>query len=121
MFETPHPEVLARDWLPPIAMGREAEVVELVRRLDAPAPRAPPPWIAAVSGARGSGTSTVARRAARAVADILRSTPQIGAPRILVARTLRLRGTHGVASALLRHLDEGFDGQGFSVVEILAG
>lgn len=121
MFETPHPEVLARDWLPPVAMGREVEVVELVRRLDAPAPRAPPPWIAAVTGARGSGTSTVARRAARAVADTLRTVPGSGPPRVVVARTLGLRGTHGVASALLRHLDEGFDGQGFSVVEILAG
>src|SRR5271170_3250837 len=121
MFETPHPEVLARDWLPPVAMGREPEVAELARRLDAPVPRAPPPWVVGVSGARGSGTSTVARRAARSVADLLRSRSGAGSPRVLAVRTLGLRGTHGVASALLRHLDEGFDGKGFSVIEILAG
>jgi hypothetical protein len=121
MFETPHPEVLARDWLPPVAMGREADVAELVRRLDPPDPRAPPPWVAGVSGARGTGTSTVARRAARTVADVLRALATSGTPRVLAVRTLSLRGTHGVASALLRHLDEGFDGRGFSVVEILAG
>jgi hypothetical protein len=121
MFEARHPEVLARDWLPPTAMGRAAEVAEVVRRLDAPHPRAPPPWVVAVSGAKGTGTSTVARRAARAAADLLRSAPGPGTPRVLVVRTLNLRGTHGVASALLHHLDEGFEGRGFTVVEILAG
>jgi hypothetical protein len=121
MFEACHPEVLARDWLPPTAMGREVEVAEVVRRLDPPHPRAPPPWVVAVSGSKGTGTSTVARRAARAAADLLRALPGPGAPRVLVVRTLTLRGTHGVASALLHHLDEGFEGRGFTVVEILAG
>lgn len=121
MFEVRHPEVLARDWLPPVATGREVEVAEVVRRLDPPSPHAPPPWVVAVSGARGAGASTVARRAARSVADLLRAAPGMGAPHLLSARTAGLRGTHGVASTLLRHLDAGFDGRGFSVIEILAG
>ncbi len=121
MFDTRHPEVLARDWLPPVATGREAEVAELVRRLDPPIPRAPPPWFAAVTGARGTGTSTVARRAARAVADLVRAETGAGVPHVLPVRTPGIRGTHGVATVLLRHLDGGFDGRGFSVVEILAG
>jgi hypothetical protein len=84
MFETRHPEVLARDWLPPVAMGREAEVAEVLRRLDPPLPRAPPPWVAGVVGARGTGSSTVARRAARGVVDAARSLPGPGAPRSLM-------------------------------------
>jgi hypothetical protein len=121
MFDTSHPEVLARDWLPPTATGREVEVAELLRRLDPPAPRAPPPWVVSVAGARGSGASTVARRTARLVADIVRATTGAGAPLIIPLRTSGLRGAHGVATALLRHLDGGFDGRGFSVVEITAG
>ncbi len=121
MFEMRHPEVLARDWVPPVATGREAEVAEVVRRLDPPVPKAPPPWLVAVEGERGTGTTTVARRAARTVADLLRAGTGSGPPHVLPVRTAGLRGTHGVASALLRHLDGGFDGRGFSVVEILAG
>jgi hypothetical protein len=121
MFDAIHPEVLARDWLPPVAIGREKEVAEVVRQLDPPHPRAPPPWVAAVRGARGTGTSTVARRAAREVADRVRAEVTAGYPRVLAVRTAGLRGAHGVASALLRHLDAGFDGRGFAVAEILAG
>jgi hypothetical protein len=36
-------------------------------------------------------------------------------------RTPFLRGAHGVATALLQRLDDGFDGRGFPVPEILAG
>ncbi len=121
MFDARHPEVLARDWLPPVATGRTVEVAEVVRRLDAPRPRAPPPWVVMVTGPSGSGTSTVARRAARTTADLLRAHSGGAPPQVLPVRTAGLRGTHGVASALLRHLDAGFDGRGFSVVEILAG
>jgi hypothetical protein len=121
MFDARHPEVLARDWLPPVATGREVEVAELVRRLDPPRPKAPPPWIVGVAGPRGSGSSTVARRAARTVADLVRESAAETAPRVLAVRTAGLRGTHGVATGLLRHLDPGFEGRGFSVTEILAG
>ena len=121
MLAVPHTEVLARDWLPPVVLGREAEVADAVRRLDAPAPRAPPPWIVGVAGPRGAGASTVARRAAREVADRLRAHSPDLPPRTLALRVAGCRGTHGVASALLSALDEGFDGRGFPVAEILAG
>jgi len=121
MQSSVRPEVLANDWLPPVALGRNAPVAELVRRLDPPRPVAPPPWIVAVAGPSGSGTSVVARSAAREVLDRLRSARPGPSPRLLAVRTGPLRGTHGVASALLRRLDEGFDGRGFPVAEILAG
>jgi hypothetical protein len=38
-----------------------------------------------------------------------------------MVRVAGCRGTHGVASALLTQLDEGFDGRGFPVAEIVAG
>jgi hypothetical protein len=116
-----HPEVLARDWLPPVVLGREGEVADVVRRLDPPCPRAPPPWIVGVAGPAGSGTSTVARRAGREVADRIRATAPGRTPRWIAVRTAGLRGTHGVATALLASLDDGFDGRGFPVVEIVAG
>jgi hypothetical protein len=121
MLPTAHPEVLAEDWLPPVVLGREAEVAELVRRLDPPRPRAPAPWMVAVVGPRGCGTSAVARRAAREVADLRRASGAGAIPRWAAVRTARQRGAHGVASALLATLDDGFDGRGFPVVEILAG
>jgi hypothetical protein len=120
MFPIAHPEVLADDWLPPVPIGRASETGEVVRRLDPPRPRSPPPWIVAVSGPAGSGTSTIARRAAREVADRLRESGETP-PRILAVRTATARGTHGVATALLQRLDEGFDGRGFPTTEVLAG
>ncbi len=121
MLAVPHAEVLSRDWLPPVILGREAEVADTVRRLDAPAPRAPPPWVVGVAGPRGAGTSSVARRAGREVADRLRIRAPDLPPRFLAIRVAGCRGTHGVATALLSALDEGFDGRGFPVAEILAG
>lgn len=121
MLATPHTEVLAHDWFPPVILGREVAVAEVVRRLDPPHPLAPGPWMVGVVGPRGSGTSAVARRAAREVADRVRASAAGAFPRWLALRTARHRGTHGVASALLGALDEGFDGRGFRVAEILAG
>lgn len=121
MTTAEHPEVLAHDWLPPIALGRAPEVAEVVRRLDPPHPKAPAPWVVGVAGPVGSGTSTVARRAAREVLELVRAARAEPPPRSLVVRTPLLRGTHGVATALLQKLDEGFDGRGFPVSEILAG
>lgn len=116
-----HPEVLARDWVPPVVVDRSREVAEIVRRLDPPRPVAPPPWIVGVTGASGSGTSAVARRAAREVLDRIRVEGVGNRPRLVSVRTSGARGTHGVAAALLRSLDEGFDGRGFPAAEILAG
>jgi AAA ATPase domain len=121
MFAIAHSEVLAGEWLAPVPLGREREVDDLVRRLDPPAPAAPPPWIAVVAGPSGSGTSTVARRAAREVADRIRASAPGSLPRVLSARVAGLRGTHGVATALLQRFDPGFDGRGFPVAEIVAG
>jgi len=114
-------EVLAHDWLPPVAFARASAVEELVRKLDPPSPRAPRPWIVGVAGPSGSGTSTVARRAAREVVDRVRAAQGEPFPRVLAVRTPWLRGTHGVATRLLQFLDDGFDGRGFPVPEILAG
>jgi hypothetical protein len=121
MFPVPNPEVLSNDWLAPVPIAREREVQEVVRRLDAPSPVSPPPWIVAVAGAPGSGTSTVARRAAREVVERLRRASDGPPPRVLHVRVSALKGAHGVATALLRLLDDGFDGRGFPVAEILAG
>lgn len=63
----------------------------------------------------------VARRAARDVADQLRASAAEPLPRVLAVRVGEGRSTHGVATTLLQRLDEGFDGRGFPVVEILAG
>ncbi len=120
MLAVPHAEVLARDWLPPVLLGRAAEVADAVRRLDAPLPVAPPPWMVGVAGPRGCGSSAIARRAGREVADRLRATGPVP-PRTMMLRAAGCRGTHGVATALLRMLDEGFEGRGFPVAEIVAG
>ena len=114
-------EVLANDWIPPMVVGRCREVEEVVRRLDAPSPRAPPPWIVGVAGRSGAGSSAVARRAARDVVDRLRAHSAEPTPRAWAVRVGARRGPHGVASALLQLLDEGFDGRGFPTAEILAG
>ena len=116
-----HSEVLAHEWLPPTAFGRAREVGELVLRLDPPTPHAPGPWTVAVGGSPGSGASTVARRAAREVVDRVRAELGEPFPRLIALRTPFLRGAHGVATALVQQLDEGFDGRGFPVPEILAG
>jgi len=121
MLPTLHPEVLADDWLPPVPLGRQREVEELVRRLDPPAPRAPPPWVVGVCGPGGAGASLVARRAAREVVERLRAAVAGASPRVVWVRLAAARGSHGVASALLRRLDDGFDGRGFPMAEILAG
>jgi len=121
MLAPTNPEVLANDWVPPVPLAREREVLEVVRRLDPPRPSADRPWIVGVVGPAGSGTSTVARRAARDCVDRLRSASAIPPPRTIAVRTALLRGSHGVASALLRQFDEGFDGRGFPTAEILAG
>ena len=121
MFAVANPEVLAHDWLPPVPIAREREVQEVVRRLDPPVPVAPAPWVVGVAGPSGSGSSTVARRAAREVLDRVRRSPLGPSARLYQVRVAGLRGPHGVATALLRLVDEGFDGRGFPVAEILAG
>ncbi len=121
MFAVRNPEVLAYDWLAPVPLARERHVQEVVRRLDAPSPVAPPPWIVGVAGPAGSGSSTVARRAGRETVERLRRSTGGERARLLHVSVARLKGPHGVATSLLRLFDEGFDGRGFPVAEILAG
>ena len=121
MQPSAHSEVLARDWLPPVALGRAREVAEVVRRLDPPTPRSAASRLVGVAGPSGSGTSTIARRAAREVADRVRAACGEPLPRVLTVRTPLLKGPHGVATALLQRLDDGFDGRGFPAPEVLAG
>jgi len=116
-----NPEVLAHDWLPPVALAREREVRDAVCRIDAPRPQAPPPWVLGIAGPPGSGTSTIARRAARETVDRLRAAGAHPSVRLLAVRTPLLRGTHGVATSILQRFDDGFDGRGFPTAEIIAG
>jgi hypothetical protein len=121
MFPIANPEVLSNDWLCPLPIAREREVQEVVRRLDPPRPSSPSPWFVAVAGVPGSGTSTIARRAGREVVERLRASCGGPGARQLHVRLPGLKGPHGVATALLRLLDPGFDGRGFPAAEILAG
>src|SRR5579863_4085368 len=117
-----HPEVLAPDWVPPTVIGRESNLGEVLRHVDA--------WAAegtaggrgvALLGPAGSGTSTFARVLARRAVEAVRRRSETGPLRSIVLDTRGAAGAHAIAAELLRSLDEGFRGTGFSVAEILAG
>jgi hypothetical protein len=116
-----HPSVLTSDWLPPILSDRAGELAELSERLGDPYPDGPPPWVAAVVGPSGSGTSAVARLAARRLLEAANREASLVRPALLRVRVAEATGTQGVASGLLRGLDSGFEPRGFPVAEILAG
>jgi hypothetical protein len=117
-----HPEVLAHDWLPPTLVGRADELAELRELLGDPLPDRPMPWAATVRGPSGSGTSATARLAARRLVEAYRrERPNATAPLLVAVRVRWCAGSHGVATALLQSLDDGFSGRGFPVVEIVAG
>lgn len=122
MFAPAHPEVLAHDWLPPSLIGRARELEQLRGWLGDPVPERPLPWAVLVRGPPGSGTSATSRLAARRLLEAYRrERPEATPPVVLPIRVRWCAGTHGVATALLQRLDEGFRGQGFPVVEIVAG
>lgn len=121
MLSVVHPEVLGPDWLPPVPLARPCEIAEVLRLLERPSGALPSPAIVLVEGPQGSGTSTVARAAARALVARSRGSSAEAEIRVYTVRTRGCRTGLGVASALLRHFDPGFDGRGFSVVEVLAG
>lgn len=121
MISVPHPEVLLPDYVPPVPFGRAAELARLKRWLGDPFPSAPRPWAAAVVGPRGSGSSAVARSAARGLMDAVRRECVAPGPRLLAARVRACRSAHAVATALLTQLDDGFRGRGFRAIEVAAG
>ena len=72
-------------------------------------------------GPRGSGTSTLARLAARAWEE---GRPPSGNPGEMVRAIVRLpevHGVQGIAGELLRALDPAYELRGFSMSELLAG
>jgi hypothetical protein len=121
MYATPHPGVLTPDWLPPVLPDRAAELAELAEILGDPYPGRSPPWVAAVVGPSGSGTSATARLAARRLVEALHREGGAPAPALVRVRVAEANGTQGVASGLLKGLDGGFEPRGFPVAEILAG
>lgn len=120
MLPIAHPEVLSLDWMPPVALGRENEWNRVRLRLLAGLASGSAARVAVV-GPRGSGTSTVARLAARAAFQELRHSAEPGRPLLAMVRAGRARGAQGIAAELLQHLDPGFSGKGFHTTEILAG
>jgi hypothetical protein len=121
VYATPHPVVLTPDWLPPVLPDRAQELADLADRLGDPYPSSPPPWVAAVVGPTGSGTSATARLAARRVVEALHREGGRPEPVLVRVRVSSALGTQGVATGLLRGLDGGFEPRGFPVAEILAG
>lgn len=120
MLALAHPEVLSIDWLPPSLPARGIAVARLEQSLDPPPARGRA-RLGAVEGPEGSGTSSVARRAARNW--LARHFGSGDGPewKVLTVRIRPARGTTTVTGALLRHFDPGFEPRGFPAMEILAG
>jgi hypothetical protein len=74
-----------------------------------------------VLGPRGSGTSTLARLAARAWAESQPASSGAGGVVQAIVRPGEVHGAQGVAGELLRALDPEYELRGFSVSELLAG
>lgn len=77
--------------------------------------------IAIVWGPRGSGSSTLARLAARAWADARRASSASGPVVQAWIRPTEMHGAQGAAGALLRALDPQYELRGFPISELLAG
>ncbi|MCI4349471.1 MAG: hypothetical protein L3J93_04575 [Thermoplasmata archaeon] len=121
MLPAAHPEVLAPDWVPPVLVGRNDAVEKVLARLLNEGRDTRDPSVAIVSGPVGSGTSSVARRAAlRCVEEIRRTEPGQG-PIWVAVRVRWCGGTVSIASDLLRRLFPEFEGRGFSIAETMAG
>lgn len=121
MFRAIYPEVLAPDWLPPIPLGRRGFLVTLERWLSKPTMPRSRGGAAIVLGPRGSGTSTLARLAARSWAESQPIAPDSARAVQALVRVPELRGAQGAAGALLRSLDPEYELRGFPVSELLAG
>ena len=121
MFRAVHPEVLAPDWLPPVPLGRRGPLASLLRWLAEPGTAGAHSGSAIVLGPRGSGTSMLARLAARGWVE---SQEVAGGSSSVVQAVIRpgeAHGAQGAAGELLRALDPEYELRGFSVSELLAG
>jgi hypothetical protein len=116
----PHPEVLSPEFVPPTLFGRERALAQL-RLLLTPTDDRTASRCALVRGPAGSGTSAVARLAARRLVEELRGSRGAAAPLYVALRAPAHRGTHGLAAELLHRLDDGFEPRGFHTMEMLAG
>lgn len=118
MLPVVHPEVLAPEFVPPVLLYRHREVERLVADLgDAPGPK-----VGLVLGPTGSGSSAVARQAARRIVEELRRRgPETSHALLACVRLRWTRGAQGVAEGLVQHLDPGFHAEGFPTNEIMAG
>jgi len=121
MLRPEHPEVLARDWQPPVLIGRSDALERVGRVLAEACPGQRATHAACVVGSPGSGTSAVARRAGLAVVEMLRAEEGGPLPRLISVRVRWCAGAQAVAAELLRRFDPGFEPHGFAVAEILAG
>ncbi len=121
MFRAVHPEVLAPDWLPPVPLGRRGPLASLIRWLAGPPLAGAHARAAVVLGPRGSGTSTLARLAAREWAGAQPGSG--GSSPVVIAwiRAAEVHGAQGTAGGLLRALDPEYELRGFPVSELLAG
>ncbi len=119
MLSVPHPEVLHHDFVPPVLRYRAPELERLHEALRAPGGAGGVAW---VTGPEGSGSSALARLAARRCAEELRrEAPGAPAPLVAAVRVRWCHGSQSLAAALLQHLDDGFHPTGFPTNEILAG
>ncbi|MGI0132559.1 MAG: hypothetical protein ACREDK_05645 [Thermoplasmata archaeon] len=119
MLRAEHPEVLTAEWIPPVPLGRRVELENLLRLLTPSSERGVTGAI--VLGPPGSGTSTLARLAARRCVDAARRGEGGPPPVVASVRARWCRGPQGLAAAFLQRLDPGFRAPGFPVAEILAG
>jgi len=116
-----HPEALSDQWVPPVAIGRAREIEATVTLAESSREGPSRPGLAAVIGPPGSGSSVVARWAARRLADRCRAQVLDGGIRMACIPTRLYHSPHGIASALVRSYDAGLDGRGFPWGELLAG
>ena len=116
-----HPELLAAEYVPPTLIGRAVAIERVRRWLTIPSNASGSLAVARVVGPAGSGTSAVARVSARRSLEDLRHLGCSPEPVLATVRVRGCRGTQGVAAALLRTLDDGFNPRGFHTTEMIAG
>ena len=121
MTAVSHPEVLSPEFVPPTLFGRERELEQIRRLLGSTGSDAADARVVLIRGPAGSGTSGLARLAARRALEEVRRAAGGVLPVLVVLRVPSHRGAQGLAAELVRRLDEGFEPRGFHTLEMLAG